>query len=81
MELSVLEVQATQEEISLNGATEVEIETALDKLDQVIFDIDMEIENSIQKVGKSYVTSKANAAFYKEMYGWIFSEIAIAELS
>ena len=81
MDLYILDVEGTQEDIVINGVTGIEIRVALDKLESIITNTELGIETSISQIGNSYITTKDNAAWYREEYGWIFSKVTIMELS
>ena len=81
MELYVLDVEGTQEQISLNSETEESIKKDLDDLDVILVNTELGIETSISKINDSYITTKSNATWYKEINpNWIFSKVTIMEL-
>jgi len=81
MELYVLDVEGTQQEISLKGGIEKEIEKELDNLEEVLEQVDLGIEPTIYHVGNSFITSINNARWFKELNKhWIFSKIEITEM-
>ena len=81
MDLYILDVEGTQEDIVINGVTGIEIRVALDKLESIITDIELGIENTISHVGDSYITSKGNAAWFREEFNFVFSKVIISELT
>lgn len=80
MKLYILDIEGTHEKIALNGNSEVEIQKALCNLEDVLANLELGVEDTIKKVGDSYVTSLDNSNWYKELYGWVFSEVVIASL-
>jgi hypothetical protein len=80
MELYVLDIEGTKEEIVLNGGIDTDKEKAFEKLEDILGQVDLGIENTIKHIGSSYITSKNNVSYYKEEYGWIFSKVVIANL-
>ncbi|MBZ9622935.1 hypothetical protein G9F71_008715 [Clostridium sp. FP2] len=80
MELRILDIEGTHEKIVLNGGIDTSVKKALGKLEEVLGQVDLGIETTIQKIGNAYTTTVDNANWYKEIYGWIFSEITIANL-
>ena len=81
MELYVLDVEGTQQEINLKGGIEGEIEKELDNLEEVLEQVDLGIEPTISHVGNSFITSLNNARWFKELNkNWIFSKVEITEM-
>ncbi|MBK5242144.1 hypothetical protein [Clostridium sp.] len=80
MELYVLDVEGTKEDISLNGGTKEMIQAALDNLENMLNDIDLDLEITVKKVGDSYITSFDNKIWLQELYGFKFSKVVITNL-
>ena len=75
-----LDEEGTNEEMIYNGLTDEEIEKSCEQRSEIIELINLGVETSMRNVGGSYITSKGNAAYYKEVYGWQFSRNIITEL-
>jgi hypothetical protein len=80
MDMYILDIEGTHEEIVLNGESEKEIQKSLCNLEEILANVDLGVENTIVKIGDTYVTSEINASHYKELYGWTFSKQEIAAL-
>jgi enamine deaminase RidA (YjgF/YER057c/UK114 family) len=80
VKLLILDIEGTHEKIVLNGKSEAEIQKALCNLEEVLANVELGVEDTIKKIGNSYVTSLDNSNWYKELYGWEFSEVSIASL-
>jgi len=80
MDIYVLDMEGTVEDINLNGGSDIEIKKAIDNLEEILGHIGLGAETSIQLVGESYITTAANANWYKEEYSFKFSKVSITEL-
>lgn len=80
MDFFTLDIEGTNEEISLNNETEVEIEKASEMLNETLVNVDLGIEPTMANVGGCYITSRSNAADYTKMYGWVFSKSVVVEM-
>ena len=80
MELCILDIEGTHEEIILNAKSEVEVQKALCNLEEILNNVELGVENTIKKIGDAYVTSVDNANWYKELYKWVFLKQEIAAL-
>jgi len=80
MGIFILDQEGTNEDMVFNNLTEEEINKSCERMDSIIGDVELGIEPTLVNIGGAYITSRSNAAIYKEMYGWHFSEVVIAEM-
>ncbi|MBU3186571.1 hypothetical protein [Clostridium estertheticum] len=71
----MLNEEETDYQMELNGMTKEEMERSWDIRDSIFNLINLGVTKSIKCVEGFYITTKDNAIYYKEMYGWQFSRL------
>ncbi len=80
MGLCAFDEEGTNENMIDNDLTEEEIDKSCGLREEIFAHVDLGSITTIVNIGDEYVTSKSNAAYYTEMYGWVFADINITEM-
>jgi len=80
MEIFILDIEGTNQDITLNKKSEIEGQNSSDQLNETLGLIDLGMETSLCNINGTYITSKNNAADLNFMYGWHFSQLVITEM-
>lgn len=80
MEVFVLDVDGTGQDIIINSQTNEESEKSFEVLNKTLDLVDLCIEPTMKNLDGHYITSSNNAAIFREMYGWNFVKLVITDL-
>jgi len=80
MEIFILDIEGTNQDIVLNKKSEAEVQNSSDQLIGVLELVDLGMEPSMLNINGVYLTSESNATDLNDMYGWHFSKLTIVEM-
>ena len=79
-EVYIFDQEGTNLNMVRNNLTKDKIEESIEQRNEICAQVDLGIENTMANIGGVYITSKANATDYTEMYGWSFYKVIIQEM-